>query len=99
MNPKRWFRLWLLVHNPRAPGGLPWIWWLQAGRINLVPPEAIGVRPSESCGSVTWKETVGLFTQTRMRWMLLILNIEQVVKGPWLTLHLTMLKEVSLRVM
>lgn len=41
--PKRWFRLWLLVHHPRSPWGLPWLWWLSAGRGFLVSPEAIGV--------------------------------------------------------
>lgn len=43
----RWFRLWLLVHHPHSPGGLPWVWWLSAGRGFLVPPTAIGTLDSQ----------------------------------------------------
>ena len=40
--PTKWFRIWLLIHHPRSSFGLPWLWWLSAGRGFIVP--AIGVR-------------------------------------------------------
>ena len=43
--PKRWFRLWLLIHHPRSNIGLPWLFWLSAGRTGLVPPTVLGVLP------------------------------------------------------
>lgn len=45
--PKRWFRLWLLIHHPRSPQGLPYYFWLGAGRDKLLPPEALGVLHDE----------------------------------------------------
>lgn len=41
--PVKWFRLWLMFYHPRTSGGLPWVWWLSAGRGFIVPPEAVGV--------------------------------------------------------
>lgn len=32
-----------MFHHPRSSYGLPWVWWLSAGRGFIVPPEAIGV--------------------------------------------------------
>jgi hypothetical protein len=45
--PKKWFRLWLLIHHPRAPGGLPWDIWLAAGRGKPLPVGVLGVLNSQ----------------------------------------------------
>lgn len=45
--PKRWLRLWLVIHHPSSCWGLPWIWWLSAGGRKPCPQEAIGVSHSQ----------------------------------------------------
>lgn len=93
------FRLWLLVHHPHAPGGLPWYWWLCAGRTSLVPPPAIGAL---SCGRGTYDRFRSLEGEG---WTLSpsvdesdFPDKEQYLKRPWLEMYLRDLRETSLRV-
>lgn len=47
------------VHHPRSPWGLPWYWWLQAGRDKLIPPVAIGVLDAQLKEAANLKEKDG----------------------------------------
>lgn len=96
--PKKWFRLWLLVHHPRAPGGLPRLWWLSCGRGGLIPPEAVGVLHfqlwsswSSSLEGDGWTLSPEI-DKTPYPYQ------EEVLKAPWLSMYLRSLSVTLNRV-
>lgn len=97
--PKRWFRRWLLVHHPRAPGGLPWEWWLAAGRGKPLPVGTLGVLNyqlyeswARSLGPEGWSLDPEACDENHP-------FHEELTLRPWVSLHLRGLLDVTLRVM
>ena len=108
--PKRWFRLWLLIHHPRSPDrGLPWLWWLSTGRkgrrlkrlraSRLIPPEALGVLHDELLQQ--WYSQLDgpgwtLSPQVHSR-LDRVPYSEDTIYRPWVDMYLTQLARVSSR--
>lgn len=95
--PRKWFRLWLLVHSPRAPGGLPWEWWLAAGRGRPLPVGLIGVLNSQLQES-WFKRGSGWILDPEVDKTDYPYK-EEALKQPWLIMYLNDLHRMVRRVM
>lgn len=97
--PNKWFRLWLLVHHPKAPGGLPWDWWLATGGGKPLPVGVLGVLNTQLQESL-WRQLEG------PGWILGpdVENHnypykEEALLRPWLSMYLKDLHKVCKRMM
>ncbi len=88
----------MLIHHPRR--GLPWVWWLSAGRDCLVPPEAVGVLHQELLDH--WYSQLDgegwSLDPSVHRHLDSVPSVEGLIYRPWVNMYLTQLARVSSRV-
>lgn len=97
--PKKWFRLWLLIHHPRSStNGIPWIWWLSAGRPGLIPPEIVGALHFELLDAWYRQMEEGwTLSASTFNLMDSIPYVESVTYRPWVKLYLDQVASVACR--